>query len=719
MFAQALELHRQGRMAEAQAAYQALLVTEPAHADALHMLGVLAVQMGQPARAGELIAQSLALQPHNALAHYNLGLACMAVGHAERAVQCFDQAIALLPANFQAHYDRGLALQNLGRDQEALAAYDRVIALQSGHVQAHMNRGNVLRVQQQPAAALSSIATAIALQPDYAPAHYNQGVVLQDQHRQLEALQCFDRALALGAESAALHNNRGNALLALRRLEEALASYDAAVALQSDYADAHCNRGLCLQELKCFAEAVHSFDRTLALQPERAFVRGQRLHIKMHMADWTDFDAELEQVVSRSLRSERTVPPIPALGLVDSPQVQRLAALAWQQDQCAGVQTVVQPSQAGQHGGEKIRLAYCSADFHNHATMYLLARVLELHDKNRFELFAFSFGPPAKDAMRQRALAAFDHFVDVATWTDEQVAHYSREQRIDVAVDLKGYSYLSRPGIFAHRAAPVQVNLIGHPGTMAAPHMDYIIADQVVIPPDRQQDYCEKIVYLPHSYQPNDGSRRISERLFTRKELGLPERGFVFCCFNATYKITPYTFDGWMRILQRVAGSVLWLFEGQAVASDNLRAQAIQRGVSGDRLVFATSLPLEDHLARHRCADLFLDTLPCNAHTTASDALWAGLPVLTCTGVTFAGRVAASLLMAVGLPELVVSHPADYEALAVSLAHDAARLAHLRARLGQALLRAPLFDTPTYTRHLENAYVAMVQRARGGVSAQR
>ncbi len=710
MFAKALELHRQGQLAQARLAYEDILRATPVHADALHMLGVLAVQMGEPQHALTLIKQAVALQPNNAQAHYNLGLACVKAGHLGQAVQNFDRAIALQPENFQAHYDRGLALQDLGQLAQALVAYDRVIALRADHSQAHVNKGNVLRTMQQPQAAVASYATAIALQPTDPLAHYNLGVILQDLQQQRQALQSFDRAIALGANFAALHNNRGNALAALRRLDEALASFDAALVLDGNYADAHGNRGLCLQEQKRFPEAILSFDRALSLQPDRAFLRGQRLHLKMQLADWADFDTALQQIVDRTLLAQCVVPPIPALAMVDSTQVQGKAALAWWQDQCAGVQTFPAEPWVPRPFDGKIRLAYFSADFHNHATMYLLAQVLELHDKSRFELYAFSFGPSTQDAMRQRALAAFDHFFEVGDWTDEQVVQQARQLRIDIAVDLKGYSFQSRPAIFARRVAPVQVNLIGHPGTMAAPHIDYIIADRVVIPPERRSDYCEQVVYLPNSYQPNDSLRRISERRFTRAELGLPPEGFVFCSFNATYKITPHTFNGWMRILHRVPGSVLWLFEGSAQASENLREEAGRRGVDGNRLVFAKAMPLDEHLARHRCADLFLDTLPCNAHTTASDALWAGLPVLTCMGEAFAGRVAASLLVAVGLPELVVTRQTDFEDLAVALAQDAARLGALRARLAAQRLSAPLFDAPAYTRDLEAAFVAMVQR---------
>lgn len=716
MFAKAQALHRQGLLDQAQALYEALLRDEPAHADALHMLGVLAVQTQQPERARALITQSLALNPHNAAAHYNLGVACKALGHTEAAVHSYDRALALQPDDAQVHYNRGVALQDLGRDREALAAYDRVVALQPQHVQAHMNRGNVLRGMQQHAQALASYAQALALQPDYAEAHYNRGVALQDVKHHADALDCFDRAIAHGARFAAVHNNRGNALLALQRFTEAIASYDAAIAAQPDYADAHCNRGIALQELKQYAAALQCLDRTLALEPGRAFVRGLRQHLKMQCADWSDFDQEVAQLAQAVLRGEKAVPPIAALAMADSLAVQQRAAATWAQYQCAQA-PADRGGAAAAHSG-RIRIGYYSADFHNHAMMYLLAQVFELHDKSRFELFAFSFGPSAQDAMRARALAAFDHFIEVGGWTDAQVAQHSRALQIDIAVDLKGYSHQSRPAIFAHRAAPVQVNYLGHPGTMALPAMDYTIADGVLIPDHHRHWYPENLVYMPTCYQPNDGLRTISDRAYTRVELGLPEQGFVFCSFNATYKITPQTFDGWMRILRRVEGSVLWLFESQAEASANLRAEAVKRGVGAERIVFARGLPLAEHLARHRCAGLFLDTLPCNAHTTASDALWAGLPVLTRMGETFASRVAASLLQAMNLPELVTLSQQDYEERAVALAHGAAQLGALRQRLIAQRLATPLFDTPGYTRQLEETFVAMVQRSRAGLPPQ-
>jgi len=359
---------------------------------------------------------------------------------------------------------------------------------------------------------------------------------------------------------------------------------------------------------------------------------------------------------------------------------------------------------------QKIRVGYYSADFHNHATGYLMAELFELHDKNKFELIGFSFGPIANDEMRQRLQKSFDQFVEVGNKSDIEIAQLSRNLNIDIAVDLKGFTRDSRSGIFSNRAAPIQVNYLGYPGTMGADYMDYIIADKTVIPVESQSYYSEKVVYLPDSYQVNDRKRLISEKQFTRQELGLPETGFVFCCFNNNYKILPSTFEGWMRILKAVDGSVLWLFKDNPWVVENLKKEAQKQGLDRQRLVFADYMPLSDHLARHRQADLFLDTLPYNAHTTTSDALWTGLPVLTLMGRSFAGRVAGSLLNAIDLPELITNTQVEYEALAIELAMSPNKLADIKSKLMANRLTAPLFDTPLFAKNIEAAYIKMMER---------
>jgi predicted O-linked N-acetylglucosamine transferase (SPINDLY family) len=398
----------------------------------------------------------------------------------------------------------------------------------------------------------------------------------------------------------------------------------------------------------------------------------------------------------------------PLLALVDEPRIHFRAADKW-------VREKAQPSGSlsasiERRRDKKIHIAYLSADYHDHATSYLMAELFESHDRDRFELTAISFGPDHSQAMRQRVSAAFDRFEDVRRMSDVEVARRCRELGVDIAVDLKGFTQDSRLGILAERCAPIQINWLGYPGTMAAPFIDYIVADRTLITEAELEHYTEKVIWLPDTYQVNDSQRHISDKNFTRAECGLPESAFVFCCFNNNYKILPTTFDVWMRLLDRVPSSVLWLLEDNPIAAKNLRAEAIARGVDGDRLVFAKRIPLPQHLARHRVADLFIDTWPCNAHTTASDALWAGLPVLTRSGRSFASRVAASLLNAIGLPELITQSEQDYEELAVALAQDSERLQALKKRLSINRTTYPLFNCKRFTKNLESAYYQVMER---------
>jgi predicted O-linked N-acetylglucosamine transferase (SPINDLY family) len=363
-----------------------------------------------------------------------------------------------------------------------------------------------------------------------------------------------------------------------------------------------------------------------------------------------------------------------------------------------------------------LRIGYFSADFHNHAVMHQLVRLLEVHDRARFQVYAYSFGPPVEDAMRARARAAVDVFRDVRALGGMQIAELARKDRIDVAIDLMGYTRNARSEIFACRAAPVQISYLGYPGTLGASFMDYIIADKVLIPEQLRKHYSEKIIYLPDSHMATDNVREIPQRPVTRVQMGLPETGFVFCCFNNSYKISPAEFDVWMHLLKRLDGSVLWLIGSSPWARTNLGKEAQKRGVDPERVIFAERVPMADHLARHRLADLFLDTFNYNGHSTAADALWAGLPLVTRRGQGFSARVAAGLLNAIGLPELVADSAEDYEQLALELAENPRKLAELKATLQKRKARAPLFDTETFARHIEDAYWRAYERYCDGLA---
>jgi protein O-GlcNAc transferase len=697
------------------ASYNRAIELKPDYAEAYSNRGLVLYELKQWEAALASYNRAIALKPDYAEAHFNCGNVLQELKQLDGALASYAQAIALKPDYAGAYSNRGLVLHELEQWEAALASHNQAIALKPDYAEAYNNRGNVLQELNQLEAALASYQQAIALKPDYAEAYSNRGIVLKELNQLEAALASYQQAIVLKPDHAEAYSNRGNALMELQQLKAALANYNQAIALKPDYAEAYSNRGHALKELRQLDAALANYTRALELQPDQKWLYGHWLLTKMLLCDWRDLESAMARMASKIERAERATQPFAVVTLADYPPLQRRAAEIWVEETCPA--SLALPPIARRARRDKIRLGYYSADFHGHATAFLAAQLFEQHDRERFHVVAFSFGPDAQDAMRKRLSSAFDEFIDVHAKTPREIALLSRELEIDIAVDLKGFTQNSRPEIFAHRAAPIQVNYLGYPGTLGASYVDYIIADRVLIPEQSRHFYQEKVVSLPNSYQANDRSRRIADRQFSRAELGLPPLGFVFCCFNSAYKITPLVFDSWMRIMQRVEGSVLWLLKDSDTAANNLRKEAQARGVSEARVIFAERMPSADHLARHRAAGLFLDTLPCNAHTTTSDALWAGLPVLTRAGESFAARVAASLLNAVGLPELITTTVEQYEAIAIALATDPARLARLKDKLNENRLTTPLFDCELFTRDLEQAFVQMYERYQQGLSA--
>jgi protein O-GlcNAc transferase len=730
------------RWDEALKSYEQAIKLNPDYAEAYYNRGVALQELKRWDEALESYDRAITLKPDHAESYNNRGNALQALKRWDEALESYEHAIRIQPDYAEACNNRGNALKELKRWDEALESYDRAIKLKPGYAEAYCHRGNALKELKRWDEVLESYECAIRFNPDFADAYNNRGIALQEFNRWDEALESYNRALELEPDLAAAynnrgitlkelkrfnealesynraielepdqadaHNNRGNVLKDLKRWDEALDSYARAIEIKPDYAQAYNNRGVALQELKRRDEALDSYDRAIKLKPDYEFLYGSWLYAKMEICDWRDVESQIDELIAKIKGGEKITRSFPVLALVDSLALQRKATEIWVRSRVPANHAL--PSIAKRARHEKIRIGYFSADYHDHATAYLMAGLFERHDRNRFELVAFSFGADQQDGMRKRVTAAFDRFVDVRTQPDKEVALLSRNMEIDIAVDLKGFTQEHRAGIFSYRAAPIQVNYIGYPGTMGAEYIDYIVADNTLIPEESRQYYSEKIAYLPNSYQANDRKRQIADKRVSREESGLPPTGMVFCCFNNNYKIMPGTFDGWMRILEQVEGSVLWLLADNPTAVKNLRREAEARNVSGERLVFAERVPLPEHLARHRAADLFIDTLPYNAHTTASDALWAGLPVLTRIGEAFAGRVAASLLKAVDLPELITTTQEQYEALAVDLAANRKRLEELTEKLGRNRLTKPLFDTSLYTKHLEDAYTQMYER---------
>jgi predicted O-linked N-acetylglucosamine transferase (SPINDLY family) len=526
-----------------------------------------------------------------------------------------------------------------------------------------------------------------------------------------EAQHVIGEAIKFRATPDALLT-RAHALGRLGRHEEALACLGQAIRLKPDFPHALLNRAAVLFRLRRYEEAAADYGRLLEIGPDFPFARGNRLFCRLHGCDWRSWAEERRHIATALKAGKRVVAPFDAKALGIAPHDELRCARIWGADQC--------PTMPPQWRGERyvhdrIRIAYVSANFHAHAAATLIAGMIEHHDRKRFETIAISLGKDDGSAMRARLGLAFERFVDAQAKSDDETAALLRQMEVDIAVDMMGFTEDCRPGIFARRAAPLQVNYLGFPGTMGADFIDYIVADPIVVPKSVEDAYAEKLVYLPHGFMPADSTRRVGEETPTRAEAGLPPDGFVFCSFNASYKLTPEMFDVWMRLLKTVEGSVFWLGQIHPTAARNLKREAEARGVSAERLVFAPYVASpDDHLARLRLADLFLDTFPYNAHATASDALWAGLPVLTVKGEGFASRVAASLLHAAALPELVTQSLEEYGQRALNLAMGRTTLSEITAKLRRSRDICPLFDTARYTRHLETAFARMWEHHQNG-----
>lgn len=609
-------------------------------------------------------------------------------------------------------FDRGLSLMQGGDAEAAIYAFEAAQKLVPLHFDVVHMLGVAHMAAHQPEFAVRLLRRAAGLRPTDAMARMNLGLALHAQGNLMEAIDNFGRADKLQTGDLRINYNLANALADAGKVQDAIRRYEAALRIQPDCAEVLHALGNLLRDSGAYAEAASCCERLLQLEPERPRGHGRLVHLKARACLWSTFERDYGALLERITAGQDAAEPFDLLSIPSNLAQQLRAARCFAEKEFPASGTGWQPPP---RRDGRIRIGYFSADFHDHATAFLMAELFELHDRGRFEIHAFSFGPQRSGTMRPRLEAAIEHFTDVSLLTDAEIVAQARACELDIAIDLKGYTTHSRAGIFAARVAPIQVNYLGYPGTMGASFIDYIIADHNLIPAGQEAHYSEKVLRLPHCYQPNDRRRPVADASPARAALGLPAEGFVFCCFNNSFKITPDVFAIWMHLLLQTPGSVLWLLEDNKTAADNLRSEAEAHGIDPQRLVFAPRLPLAEHLARHRQADLFVDTFHYNAHTTASDALWAGLPVVTCAGNTFASRVGASLLRACNLPELVTESAADYADLCLALARDPERLAALRSRLGEKPTRLPLFNTPVFTRHLEMAFEAMHTRHQSGL----
>ncbi|MHB8885478.1 MAG: O-linked N-acetylglucosamine transferase family protein [Methylovirgula sp.] len=702
----ALEFHAAGNYAMAGDLYRQVLEAEPEHAIAWHHLGLIAHVGGDHATAAEHVGKAIAIDPKYAQAFSNLSAIHRAMGDFTTAAMNAERAIALNPNFAPAHSNLGNAHEDQGNFEEALAAYRDAIRCDPHFVEAHVNAANLLRHLKRYDEALATCETIIEKRPEAPKPYFCAGNIFRESLRPREAIAAYRQAITAEPRFAEAYCNLGNVLFRQSAFDEAIAAYLEAIEINPSIAQTYCNLGAAYELSLRTQDALDAYKKAIALDPDLVGVEVQLYHQRRAACDWDGIEEAEATLLARLKDCTQPLPPFAFLSMQSSPAIQLDVARLWVSALHARP-SFEQPRPAAGATTKKLKIGYVSGDFHRHATAHLMAGLFERHDRSRFEIIAYSHGMNDCSEMRYRLGKAFDDFVDLRDLDDRQAAQRIHADGIDILVELKGYTQLARSEIAAHRPAPIQVNFLGYPGTMGADFIDYVIADPITVPMDQQPFYDEKIVHLPDCYQPNDTQRRVTDLTPSRADCSLPEEGFVFCCFNNTYKITPRFFSLWMRLLEAVPGSVLWLFDANAKVKANLGKEAMQRGIDPRRLIFAPRIGPMDHLARQRRADLFLDCLPYNAHTTTSDALWVGLPVITLLGETFAGRVAASLLHAIGMPELVTHSEAEYEALALRLATEPQLLANLRRKLHANRLTHPLFNTERYTRHLEAAFTEM------------
>jgi predicted O-linked N-acetylglucosamine transferase (SPINDLY family) len=733
-----------GRLAEAAAAYQDLLARAPQDFEAHHRLGTLRLQTGDSAEGHRLLAAAVRIDPGQAQTWLYLGMAAQNLGRLDEAVTHSRRALALQPDHAEALFRLGVLLRHLRQRDEALTLFDRCRALAPGEHAVLQQRGELKFEMDLLEDALADFTALLAVRPDAVQALVFSGTIRSRQARYDEALALMERAAMLAPQRADLFFNCGTILDAMGRTDDALLAYDGAIQRNPNHATAWNNRGAILRNrarleeaADCFSQAIAQapqlvsarlnrgavfgmlnrnreaaadFQAVLAIEPENGTALGGLATAALPLCDWATVERLKPQLADAAVQGDGGISPFLMTQIFDDPALlhdcappflKRLAPLP--------SRPKPRPAASSSSGG-RIRLAYVSADYHTHATAHLIADLIERHDRGRFEVIGVSYGAHDQGALRIRLQRGFDRFLDMRDDSDGDIAALMRRLGIGIAIDLKGYTQWARPGIFGHRPAPVTVSWLGYPGSMAVDWYDYVLGDPVVLPRGQQPFYDEKIVHLPDCYQPGDPARPLA--VTSRVMAGLPESGFVFSSFNIHRKITRAVFECWLRLLAAVPDSLLWLIDD--TANDVLRAEAAARGIDPARLVFAPKRDIHDHLARCAAADLMLDTMPYGAHTTASDGLWAGVPIVTVLGPSFANRVAASLVTAGGAPELIAPSLEAYEALALALARDPARLAALKAKLAASRATAPLFDAERFRRHIERAYETMWEIARAG-----
>jgi len=712
-------LEELGKVNEAVESYQKAIEINPDFSEAFNNLGNAFKYLGQLDESVKSYQKALEINPDYPALHSNLGNVYKEIGQLDDALNSYLKGLTYNPEYIDLLNNLGVVFNELGQLDKAVNSYKRAILLEPDYAEAHNNLGVTYNKLGQLEQAIKSYERALAINPDFPDPYNNLTIIYRKQGLINEVIESFKKAidsmakvLAINPDDADTHNNMGIALYELERLDDAAESYQKAIAIKPNFSDAHCNLGAVFQKLKRCEDAIKSFEKAFVIKPDIDYILGNILGAKIHCCNWDDLTSLLDDAKKKIVNNEKVIDSFVLMGLVDDPALLRkVTELKISSDH---PQSNVLPKIELYPKHKTIRIGYFSADFRDHPVGFLTAELYEVHDRNHFEIHAFSFGPDTNDDMNLRIKAGVDHYHDVDLMSHEEIVLLARSLEIDIAVDLGGFTAESRPDVFAMSAAPIQLSYIGFLGTMGADYYDYLIADSVMIPKKNQKYYSEKIVYLP-SFQVNDSTAISPEINLTRKEVGLPEEGFVFCCFNNTYKFTPAVFDSWARILKSVEGSLLSIYVDNKSAELNLTKEITLRGINPLRLIFGERLKRSDYMARYRTADLFLDTHPYNAGTTASDALRMGLPIVTLKGISFNSREAASILSALNLHELITNSPEEYESLAIELASNPDKLKIIKDKLASNLSTAPLYNTPLFTKNLESAFTEMYENHHKGL----
>jgi predicted O-linked N-acetylglucosamine transferase (SPINDLY family) len=711
---------------------------------------MLQIQLGNFAESKKRIMRAIEIIPDQAHFHFMLGVVLEVLADYNNAIASFKRALELNPLNMdaaiklattleksgdidaaiitletlvqkhllsgEAHFQLARLLYLNSRSENTINQLEYVLKLDESHLESHLLLAEIHNKNRNFSHAIAHFNQVLKVNPNNAEILCNLGSAYKENNQIPEALEALEKAITLKPSLVEGHFNRGLVFHSIKETDLALDAFNTTISCDKEYARAYVLRFILLIEKKQLDEALVSCERALELAPNTSYLRAQRFRLKMFLNAWDHFDEELDTLFQMMHSSKKVIEPFYFQAMVDDPQQQLLAAQAWCESRYPENRSLGKIESGA--GNKRIRIGYFSGDFHNHPVSLLLIELFELHDRNQFEITAFSFGPDRNDDMRQRIKKTIEHFVDVSAMSDLEIAQLTRDKKIDIAVNLSGYTTDCRSGIFAYRAAPLQVQYLGYPGTLGAPYVDYIVADETVIPKVNQIHFSEKVIYMPDTYWCSDSRRIVSTKAMTKRELGLPESSFIFCCFNHCYKITPDVFDSWMHILRNVENSVLWLLEDSQSAKQNLIREAELRGISGERLKFASRTSPSEYLCRLTMADLFIDSWPYNAHTTANDALYVGLPVLTKIGQAFASRVAASQLTALKIPELITYSKRSFEQQAINLANDPQKLAAIRNKVKANKNTTSLFNTELFTRNLESAFVRILERSQAGLAPE-